>query len=70
MTTIGLSYSLVKISTKCAPALVGSGPQIPLKPLQTFSMEMPWLVCRNAPKRDTRVRFWLGWSFSRAKNVI
>ena len=27
--------------------LVGSGPQTPLKPLQTFSMEMPWLVCRN-----------------------
>ncbi|MFM5039442.1 hypothetical protein ACEUDR_20480 [Aeromonas veronii] len=23
MTTIGLSYSLVKISTKCAPALIG-----------------------------------------------
>lgn len=23
MTTIGLSYSLVKISTKCAPALYG-----------------------------------------------
>ena len=23
MTTIGLSYSLVKISTKCAPALLG-----------------------------------------------
>ena len=25
MTTIGLSYSLVKISTKCAPALEGGG---------------------------------------------
>ncbi|MFM5371430.1 hypothetical protein ACET9U_16920, partial [Aeromonas veronii] len=24
MTTIGLSYSLVKISTKCAPALIGA----------------------------------------------
>lgn len=26
MTTIGLSYSLVKISTKCAPALTGDQP--------------------------------------------
>ena len=25
MTTIGLSYSLVKISTKCAPALGNAG---------------------------------------------
>ena len=25
MTTIGLSYSLVKISTKCAPALIDNG---------------------------------------------
>lgn len=28
MTTIGLSYSLVKISTKCAPALVVEGPAL------------------------------------------
>ena len=26
MTTIGLSYSLVKISTKCAPALMDTRP--------------------------------------------
>ncbi len=32
MTTIGLSYSLVKISTKCAPALVPDGPNGPLIP--------------------------------------
>jgi len=33
MTTIGLSYSLVKISTKCAPALVTKGlnPNAPMK---------------------------------------
>ena len=34
MTTIGLSYSLVKRSTKCAPALIGSGP------LQGFSITL------------------------------
>lgn len=28
MTTIGLSYSLVKISTKCAPALISGGENI------------------------------------------
>uniref|UniRef100_UPI002B485A19 hypothetical protein n=1 Tax=Aeromonas allosaccharophila TaxID=656 RepID=UPI002B485A19 len=53
MTTIGLSYSLVKISTKCAPALTVTGS----RPTETFSSYILILIEKHdhpAPLQRTR----------------
>ena len=42
MTTIGLSYSLVKISTKCAPALQVEWPALCRQVSDVGNQDLPW----------------------------
>ena len=67
MTTIGLSYSLVKISTKCAPALVRKQqPDLTNLSILTFNFRSPDYSAEAGgvhPVELRRIRELHGWVF-------
>ncbi|MEH8261419.1 hypothetical protein Q7I30_20140, partial [Aeromonas veronii] len=55
MTTIGLSYSLVKISTKCAPALDTPPPAVRGK-ITVKMTHIFWVTGLSPPHEKTNMR--------------